>query len=408
MAIDSTQPVLFEGARCFDGSRLLDGAADVLVEGGRIAWVGAGACADRRTRRIDARGSTLMPGLIDLHMHLEMPDVPDRTGYLARTSPALMAFQAAHSARVTMEAGFTTLRNMGSTACVAVRQAFERDLLVGPRLLTSGIVDMTGGHFDLLVPLQIARDPLATADGDANVRQLVRRHVRAGVDFIKFATTGGIASEGDEPDWQTFSAEEIRAIIEEAHALKRQVACHAQGAEGIKTALRAGVDTLEHGTFMDDEGLALLLQSRAVLVPTLSFFHGVMTRGRELGLPEHWLRKCGPAYEAARHTVRRAHAAGARIAYGTDSASRQAPHGRNAGEIGLLVGLGFTPLEALVAATSAAAQAVGLDSETGAVRAGLSADLLLVDGDPLDDVALLADPMRIRMVVSRGRVVVDH
>lgn len=400
-------PILIEGARCFDGAHLLDSPVDVFVRDGRIEWVGAGS-APPEARRINASGRTLLPGLVDLHVHLEMPATPDRVGYLTRTTPTLKAFYAAHNARLALEAGFTTLRNMGSHACIATRQAIDQQLVVGPRILTAGIVDMTGGHFDLLVPLIFPRDPQDTADGEANVRQLVRRHVRAGVDFIKFATTGGIVSEGDEPDWLTYSEGEIRAIVQESHALKRHTACHAQGTEGIKVALRAGVRTLEHGTFMDDEGLRLLVASNTVLVPTLSFFHGVMTYGKELGLPAHWLRKCGPAYDSARDVVQKARKAGAAIAYGTDSAGRQAPHGRNGEEMALMVELGFSPLEVLASATSGAARAIGLDGEIGSVKAGYAADLILVEGDPATDIGAVAKPDNIRTVIARGRVVVER
>jgi imidazolonepropionase-like amidohydrolase len=400
-------PILIEGARCFDGTKLLPGRVDVYLEGGSVAWVGSGSVADG-ARRIKADHRLLMPGLIDTHVHLESPAVPDRTGYVVRTPETLMAFYAAYGARLTMEAGFTTIRNMGSHAVVALRQAIDRGLIGGPRILAGGYVDMTGGHFDMLRPLLYPRTPEDTADGEAAVRQSVRRNVRAGVDFIKIATTGGIVSEGDEPDWITYSEAEIAAICDEAHNLKRHIACHAQGTAGIKRALSADIDTLEHGTFMDQEGLQMLLQSKAVLIPTLSFFHGVVTRGKELNLPPRWQEKCAPAYEAAKETVRMAAKAGARFAYGTDSAGRQAPHGENAGELALLVGLGYTPEQVLVAATADAAAAIGLAGQTGRIAAGLSADMLLVDGDPLADISILQDKDKIRQIIVRGRIMVNR
>lgn len=400
-------PILIERARCFDGTKVLPERVDIYLDGGRIAWVGSGSAAPD-ARRIKAGDRLVMPGLIDTHVHLESPAVPDRTGYVVRTPEPLMAFYAAYNARLTLEAGFTTLRNMGSNASVALRNAIDRNLIEGPRILTGGIVDMTGGHFDLFRPLIYPRQPEDTADGEASVRQAVRRHVRAGVDFIKIATTGGIASEGDDSDWVTYSETEIAAICDEAHNLKRHVACHAQGTAGIKRALGADIDTLEHGTFMDAEGLQMLLRSRAILMPTLSFFHGVVTRGRALNLPAHWQEKCGPAYEAAKATVRMARAAGVHIAYGTDSAGRHAPHGDNAVELALMVELGYTPEQMLVAATSDAAAAIGLGAETGRIAPGLSADVLLINGDPLTDIALLQDKSRIEQIILRGRVAVDR
>jgi imidazolonepropionase-like amidohydrolase len=400
-------PILIENARCFDGTKVLPERVDIYLDGGRIAWVGSGSAA-ADARRIKAGDRLVMPGLIDTHVHLESPAVPDRTGYVVRTPEPLMAFYAAYNARLTLEAGFTTLRNMGTSASIALRNAIDRNLIEGPRILTGGIVDMTGGHFDLFRPLIYPRQPEDTADGEASVRQAVRRHVRAGVDFIKIATTGGIASEGDDSDWVTYSETEIAAICDEAHNLKRHVACHAQGTAGIKRALAADIDTLEHGTFMDAEALQMLLRSRAILMPTLSFFHGVVTRGRALNLPAHWQEKCGPAYEAAKATVRMVRAAGARIAYGTDSAGRHAPHGDNAVELALMVGLGYTPEQMLVAATSDAAAAIGLGAETGRIAPGLSADVLLIDGDPLADIAVLQDKARITQIILRGRVMTDR
>lgn len=400
-------PILIENARCFDGTKVLPERVDIYLDGGRIAWVGSGSAA-ADARRIKAGDRLVMPGLIDTHVHLESPAVPDRTGYVVRTPEPLMAFYAAYNARLTLEAGFTTLRNMGTNASIALRNAIDRNLIEGPRILTGGIVDMTGGHFDLFRPLIYPRQPEDTADGEASVRQAVRRHVRAGVDFIKIATTGGIASEGDDSDWVTYSETEIAAICDEAHNLKRHVACHAQGTAGIKRALAADIDTLEHGTFMDAEALQMLLRSRAILMPTLSFFHGVVTRGRALNLPAHWQEKCGPAYEAAKATVRMVRAAGARIAYGTDSAGRHAPHGDNAVELALMVGLGYTPEQMLVAATSDAAAAIGLGAETGRIAPGLSADVLLIDGDPLADIAVLQDKARITQIILRGRVMTDR
>ena len=412
----STQSILLEAARCFDGVKLLPDPIDLLLSDGRIEWMGSGS-APKDARRIHAGKRLLMPGLIDVHVHLESAHIPDRIGYITRTPPMLMAFYAANHARMTMEAGFTTVRNMsfttlgeaGTQASVALRQAIERGLIEGPRIVTAGIVDRTGGHFDLLRPPVFPRGPDETADGEVAVRQMVRRHVRAGADLIKFATTGGIASDGDDPEWAMYTQAEVQALVDEAHSMKRHTSCHAYGAEGVKRALRAGTDTLEHGTFMDDEGLALLLKNKTYLVPTLSFLHGVVTRGRELNLPAYWIEKCGPAYEAEKETLRKARIAGARIAYGTDAAGgRHNPHGENARELALWVALGFAPEQALAAATSAAAEAIGLAGVTGRIAPGYSADLLLVDGDPLQDISVLANKERIKQVICRGRIAVER
>ena len=389
---------------------------DLLVNDGRIEWVGAGS-APRDAHRIRAGNRFLIPGLIDCHVHLEGAVTPDRITYVARTPPTLMAFYAAHNARLTLEAGFTTLRNLaystlgevGTQASVAVRQAIERELIEGPRIVVASVVDRTGGHFDLWRPQMYARQPEDTADGEAAMRQLVRRHVRAGTDFIKFATTGGIASEGDDPDWVMLSEAEVAAIVDEARSMKRRTSCHAYSSEGINRALRAGIDTLEHGTFMDQEGLDLLLGNKTFLIPTLSFFHGVVTRARELNLPAYWVEKCGPAYEAQKETVRKVRMAGVRVVLGTDAAGgRNNPHGENAKELPLWLGLGFTPEQVLAAATSAAAEAIGVGEITGRIAPGYSADMLLVDGNPLQDLSVLSDKQRIKRVICRGRIAVER
>jgi imidazolonepropionase-like amidohydrolase len=261
----------------------------------------------------------------------------------------------------------------------------------------------------MMRPLMFARDAEDTADGEAGVRRLVRRHVQWGADCIKFATTGGIASEGDEPDWVMYSEAEVAALVEEAHAMKHRTACHAYTSEGINRALRAGTDTLEHGTYLDDAGLERLLANKTFLIPTFSFFAGVLTRGRELNLPAYWMEKCAPAFEAQKETVRKVRRAGGRVALGTDAAGgRHNPHGDNARELALWPQLGFTPEQVLAAATSVAAEAIGVGEITGRIAPGYSADLLFLDGDPLEDLSILADKPRIKRVIVRGRIALER
>jgi imidazolonepropionase-like amidohydrolase len=400
-------------------ARLIDGTGAVplekgavLVERGEIVGIGREEeiTCPPEAEVIVAPSQTVMPGLIDTHVHLSTPAVKDRLAYEVKTPPALKAFYIADNARRTLEAGLTTLRDAGSSAeCIAVKRAIELGLVVGSRLLTSGVVTMTAGHADpAMGKANWLIRPEDTADGVDEVRKRVREHVRSGFDWIKITTTGGVLSEGDESWWRNYTLEEIKAITDETHALGRRVAAHAHGREGIKNAILGGVDTIEHGIYLDDELLEMMVERGLFLVPTMTIGRAFQERAQEAGLPEGAIRKGNAVMEVVMENMARAHQVGVRLAMGTDCSGNLARAGENAWELELMVEIGMSPMEAIVASTGNAAQAIGLGEETGTLEVGKKADLILVDGDPLKDIGVLRQKERILLVMKEGEIVVDR
>ncbi|NPV10097.1 MAG: amidohydrolase family protein [Anaerolineae bacterium] len=405
--------LLIRGARLIDGTGVepVEDAA-VLVDDGAIASVGPSTqvAAPPAAEVIEAGGLTIMPGLIDAHVHLRTPAGQERLAYEVKTSSELKAFYAADNARRALEAGFTTLRDAGSgPEVLAARQAVDLGLVIGPRILTAGMVTMTAGHADPAMgrPGWPVR-PEDTADGVDEVRKRVRQHVRSGHDWIKICTSGGVLSAGDESWWRNYTPDEVRAITDEAHALGRRVASHAHGREGILNAIQCGVDTIEHGIYLDDEILELMVAKRLFLIPTMTIGRAFQERAQEAGLSEEAVRKGNAVMEVVMTNMARAHRAGVRMALGTDCSGSLAPMGENAWELPLMVEIGMTPMEAILAATRDAAEAIGLGQATGTLEPGKQADLILVDGDPLEDISVLRERERIKLVLRQGRILVDR
>ena len=397
--------VLIDGT----GSQPVRGAT-VLTDGDRIASVipALDVEVSDGVEIIDASDAVVMPGMIDLHVHLRNPhtdDVPAerRYQYRVETEPQLAVFYAAHAAHITLMSGFTTLRNMGGIEYVALRQAIEERLVPGPRILVSGMVLMTAGHTDRTLPLTLPRsypyEAWKTADGVDGVRKRVRELVRAGADFIKFDAGGGL----HYPDVRLYSKPEVWAIVDEAHNFGLRVAAHAHGKEAILRAVQAGADTLEHGTILDDTCIEQMQKHGTTFVPTLAIMHDTITRGPKLGHRDALLSKYPQLQETRMRAVGRAHAAGIKIGLGTDSSGWLAPHGFNGIEFKLLTDAGLDPAAALAAGTSVAAQAIGLEKIVGTIEPGKRADLVILNANPLDDIASLAIPGNVRMVFRDGR-----
>jgi len=309
------------------------------------------------------------------------------------------AVKAVAHARATVEAGITTVRDVGSRdhISISVTRAIRAGIVPGPRTLNAGLaVCMTGGHAWF-----IGRQ----ADGPEEVVKAVREQIRAGADVIKFIATGGVLTPGVSPGASQLTFNELRAGVDEAGRSGRRVAAHAHGAEGMKTAIRAGVHSIEHGTLMDQEALELFLVHKTFLVPTLSAIQSGMEHGKKGGMPDYALQKCVAMVDDLRANFRRAAKAGVRIAMGTDAGTPFNPHGRNAQELRRMVELGLTPMQAIQASTHSAATLLGLESEIGTVEAGKQADLLLVNGNPLDDISLLENPSAVESVIQAGRIV---
>jgi len=402
------------------GGAVLDGRGGriphgtVVLRDGRIAAVGSSGQVPEPTtgERIDTSGRTVLPGLFDAHVHVFAH--AGEHAYNPRTWPITtfveeQLLHAAANARLALECGITTLRDMaGGRPEVALRHALDDGVLAGPRLVTSGFIGMTGGHGDLFFPPSLDRRPFPVADGPDACRAAVRAHVRDGVDLIKICTSGGVLSLGDAVAWRNYTDAEVAAVVDEAHALGRRVAVHAHSRAGIAQALAAGVDTIEHGTELDDELAAGMAAAGCHLCPTLTITSYLVAEGAARGLEAEALEKARVAHARHREAMLAARRAGVKMFAGTDSCNAM-PFGRHTQELALLVSeVGLTPMEAIVAATSTAAAACGLAGKTGELRAGLLADVVVVDGDPLADIGILQDRDRIVGVFRDGRLLVDR
>ncbi|HEV3277862.1 MAG TPA: amidohydrolase family protein [Terriglobia bacterium] len=377
----------------------------ILIEGDRIKAVGTASEVKipAGARMVDLSNRTVLPGLIDCHTHLTFSPFTGAYRALSISVPR-EALTGARNARVTLEAGFTTVRNVGADgfADVALRDAINAGDVPGPRMLVSGPpLSITGGHADenLLAP-QFHYSADGVADGVPAVIAKVREDIKYGADVIKFMATGGVLSEGDNPALAQYSPDEMRAIVETAHGLGRKVAAHAHGALGIHDAVLAGVDSIEHGSFIDEQDIQLMKQHGTYLVPTLYLMDWFMENYQKMGLTENMLAKARVVMPAARENVSRAMHEGVKIAFGTDAAVY--PHGLNAHEFPVMVKLGMTPLGAVQASTVNAADLIGWSDRVGTLEPGKFADLVAVDGDPLQDVSVLE---RVDFVMKGGQVV---
>jgi imidazolonepropionase-like amidohydrolase len=378
----------------------------VWIEGDRIKEIGkAGDLAPKLpkdARIVDLSGLTVLPGLIDCHTHLTMsPYLLGPKGL--HVSVPREALLGARHARLTLEAGFTTVRNVGAGGYsdVALRDAIDAGDVPGPRMRVSGPgLSITGGHGDenFLAP-QFHAQGDGVADGVTGVTVKVRENIKFGADVIKFMATGGVLSEGDNPAFAQYTPEEMRAIVDTAHGLGRKVAAHAHGAIGIKYAVLAGVDSIEHGSYIDDEGIQAMKEHGTYLVPTLYLDDWLLEHMAEMGLTPNVMEKAKVVLPLARQHIARAIRAGVKVAFGTDAAVY--PHGLNAHEFPVLVQLGLTPLEAIRTATANAADLLGWADRVGTLEPGKFADLIAVDGDPLADVAILEN---VRFVMKGGVV----
>ena len=385
------------------GKLLTDQA--VVIEGDKIVSVGpfAGVTPSADDTVIDLSRATVLPGLIDSHTHVTS-DLKN-VGYpgLGISLPRA-TLTGARNARITLEAGFTGLRNVGAAGYtdVALRDAINAGDVPGPRMLVSGPpLSITGGHCDNnLLPYDFHATSDGVADGVEAVQHKVREIIKYGADVIKVCATGGVLSKGDNPQHSQYTLEELKAIVADAHRLGRKVAAHAHGAEGIRWAAEAGVDSIEHGSYIDDAAIAAMKQHGTYLVPTLYLMDWFNENAERLHVPADLIAKANEVMPAARKNVAHAFAAGVKVAFGTDAAVY--PHGLNAREFAVMVKLGLTPLHAIQSATINAADLLGWQDKAGAVEAGKWADLIAVDGDPLQDVTTLE---RVHFVMKGGSVV---
>jgi imidazolonepropionase-like amidohydrolase len=370
----------------------------VVIDGDKILRVGTGA--EQGANIIELPNATLLPGLIDAHTHLTSdPNFGYQELGISIPKEALIG---AKNARITLEAGFTTVRNVGAAGYtdVALRDAINEGMVPGPRMMVSGPpLSITGGHCDNnLLPYEYHAKSDGAADGVEAVQHKVRETIKYGADLIKVCATGGVLSKGDDPQASQYTLEELKAIVADAHRLGRKVAAHAHGAQGIQWASEAGVDSVEHGSYIDDAAIQMMKSKGTYLVPTLYLGDWMMENAAKIGLPEMYAAKMRAVVPQARAKLKKAFDAGVKVAFGTDAAVY--PHGLNAHEFAVYVRMGMTPLQAIQTATINAADLLGWD-RIGTLEPGKYADIIAVNGDPTKDVTLLQNPV----FVMKGGVV---
>lgn len=365
----------------------------IVITGDKIISLGGAPSGLAGVTTIELPGATLLPGLIDAHTHITSDP---KFGYeqLGISVPK-EALIGAKNARITLLAGFTTVRNVGASGYtdVALRDAINEGMLPGPRMLVSGPpLGITGGHCDdNLLPFEYHQTAEGVADGIPAVQHKVRETIKYGADVIKICATGGVLSKGDDPQASQYTLEEMKAIVADAHRLGRKVAAHAHGAQGILWATEAGVDSIEHGSYIDDAGIAAMKQHGTYLVPTVYLETWMLENMKSIGLPAMYEGKMRQVIEVARKNLRHAFASGVKVALGTDAAVY--PHGLNAHEFEEYVKLGMTPLQALQSGTMNAADLLGWSDRIGSIEPGKYADIVAVSGDPVKDVTLLQHPV---------------
>ena len=369
----------------------------IIIEDGRVEYAGSterGYGTDGEI--IDLEGMTVLPGIVDGHIHSLFDASPDPFGSLEKDSDSMVTIKAVGFMEETVRNGIVAVRDMGGLNYLefGLKEAIDNDLIPGPKMQLAGrLITMTGGHGHF-----IGRE----VDSPAEARKAAREQLKAGVDFIKIMATGGVMTEGVEPGAPQLTEAEMAAAIAEAYKAGRKTATHAQGNEGIKNALRAGIDTIEHGVFLDDEAIELMLENDVYLVPTLAAVHCIVEEGVEAGIPEFAVKKSEAVMESHIRSFQMAREAGVKIAMGTDAGTPLNLHGGNLYELELMVEYGMEPLEAIKAATLTGAEMMGLEDELGSLEPGKDAHLVICDGQPDRDIR---DIYYIDEVYKNGRLV---
>ncbi len=416
------QQVVIRGGTLIDGrgrEPLED--STTVVEGKQIKQVGTGRDVEtsNNVTVIDATGKTVMPGLIDAHMHL----LGHRTENIAfehiATPEGLMLLRAGQDARLLLEAGYTTVKDCGSVAALSIKKAIAEGTLSGPRIVAAGyFITQTFGHGELLhtVPVEMndarthGRGWTLLCDGVDECIKAARYALRDGADFIKIGTSGGVLSQHDSPDQAQFTLDEVKAIVQVARNAGAFVTAHCQSTAGMHISIDAGVKTIDHAFYPDDYVIEEGIKREVIFVPTLSIARRIYDGGIEAGYPEYGVRKTKQVWDKMIVNIKKLHDAGAICAAATDFIGTPLTKmGTNALELELLVKYcGYTPLDAITSATMNGAKAAGLEQQTGTIEPGKQADLILIEGNPLDNISILQNAERIKTVMKEGRVEVQR
>ncbi len=387
-----------------ESGRLIENQV-ITIRGQNIVAIGSSDAVElpNGAEVLDLADKTVLPGLIDAHTHL-LNDSDDQGLRGLVVSVPEATINGVKNAAITLDAGFTTVRMVGAPgyADVALRNAIAAGEIPGPRLVVSGPpIGITGGHCsdNNLLPFRYGDLGMGVADGPWEIRRIVRQHVKFGVDLIKTCSTGGVLSKGTQLGSTQYTLEELEALVDEAHAHGRKVAVHAHGAAGIKNAVLAGADSIEHASYLTDEIIALAKERGTVFVMDIYVTEHILSEGKKVGMLQESLEKERQVGTIQRENFERAHKAGVKLVFGTDSAVY--PHGHNARQFSRMVRFGMTPIEAIRAATSDAADLLGIDEQVGRLRVGQKADLIAVSGNPLEDISRLED---IEFVMKDGVV----
>ncbi len=393
--------IAIHNTRLIDGNGQAIERATVIVREGKIHAAGPSRAVSipRGATRIDGRGLTLLPGLIDCHVHLCLGAEPDVVQAIEQETPTETLLKSSQMARQTLEAGVTTVRDVGSRdhSIFALKRSIDKGLTAGPRIVGAGLaICMVGGH---------ARFIGQEAEGVEEVRKVVQAQIAAGAQVIKVIASGGVLTPGTSPDQAQMTVEELRAAVDEAKRAGLKVAAHAHGASGMKNAVRAGVHSIEHATLMDEESAALMNEQAVYMVPTLSALATTAACRRGCGIPDSALDKAKAMTKRHQASFKQAHRRGLLIAMGTDAGTPFNYHGDNAQELERMVAFGMSPMEAILASTSSAARLIGVQDVVGTIERGKEADLILFDGNPLRKIELLRDRNRIVGVMKSGKLV---